>query len=86
MRSGQSAGSRVTPSSSPNVSTSRKRLRPLVFGGIVADGAAVGAGAHGLAVEAGGGGLGVLANALPHLGAEAVIEPGSRPLWVHWRK
>jgi hypothetical protein len=31
LRSGQSADSRVTPSSRPSVSTSRKRLRPLVF-------------------------------------------------------
>ncbi len=48
------------------------------LGGIVADGTAVGTGADGLAVETGSGGLGVLANGLPHLGAEAVVEPGQQ--------
>src|ERR1019366_7724715 len=48
------------------------------LGGIVADLAAVGAGAHGLTVEAGGGGLRVFADRLPHLGAEAVVEPGQQ--------
>lgn len=48
------------------------------LGGIVADFPAVGAGAHGLAVETGSGGLPVLASGLPHLGAEAVVEPGQQ--------
>ena len=48
------------------------------LGGIVADWAAVGAGAHGLTVEAGSGGWRVFASGLPHFGAEAVVEPGQQ--------
>ena len=69
----------MTPSSQPEGVHQQETLAALGFlGGIVADLAAVGAGAHGLTVEAGGGGLRVFANGLPHLGAEAVVEPGQQ--------
>jgi hypothetical protein len=48
------------------------------LGGSVANLAAVGAGADGPAVETGGGGLNALADRLPHLGTEAVVEPGQQ--------